>query len=157
SEPWIGVLLVLVIWMTSRLRMGRFFTATCTRLVTSAKPVAGKGCGSTSTLTEEVLLVRLVSSWLLRAADTVNGPGAGGVTVRVRVVLAPGARSGTARVTTLTTIARGPLAPATAVPFGRVTASVTPRDVLGPLLVTAKVNVEGTPAWTVPVGAAALT
>src|SRR5262249_3995613 len=158
--PWSGVPLTLVMWKTSRFRgRRRPCRATCTWFVTSANPASGKGWGSTATLADAVLFARLGSSWLRRDAVTVSGPGCGGRMVRVRAVVAPEARSGTARVTTLPagvpTTVKLVEAVRTKVPGGRVVVRVTPWEGLGPRLVAVKVKGAGKPAWTLLVGAAA--
>src|SRR5262249_4296800 len=102
TGPWMGGLPVLGSRKNSCFRgRRRPGSATLTRAVTSADPVAGEGRGNKVKVTDDVLFVGLGSSWLLRAAVAENGPAAVGMTVKVNTVLAPAARSGTARVTTL--------------------------------------------------------
>src|SRR5262249_37898237 len=93
----------------------------------------------------------------LATAVAVNGPGAAGTTVRVSLVSAPAARSGTAMVTLLPLTVKSFEAVTTVVPAGKVTVTVTPFAGFGPTLVTVKVKVAGEPAWTGSVGARALT
>ena len=128
---------------------------TCTRVVTSADPLAGNGAGNAVRLTAAVLFVRSGSAPSVAVA--VNGPGAFGVTVSVIVAFADFARSGTARLTTLPLTEKPTEALTTVVLAGRLTPSTTALEVFGPLFVTTMLRESGEPARIVPVGPLALT